>query len=413
MVMKLNEIDVIKRYTTEIETPKFVSELINLAKKDPYESLEGTNLVRLHREVLEFQIENNGYYRNFMKRQGWDPNDLRTESDIEEIPYVPASIFKRYKNIEKKEESNIPEKLLCVPEDTVKPYQSSSTSGNPSIVYMSDLEYWLVGEVYNRCFEKGIPKEELKELEIISTIPSLEFMEGRFFKAVTEGLKRLVKTLYPLLIIDSEGVRLDKEKIKYLLDEAQNKHKLIGFGPSPGETYNIFREFSREGLKWELTNFYIISGGGGYGGQKGMLQYEPFTPWAVFNSVKKVIPKIELKNYLEIFGTTESTSAFWGHLSENSQFPALHIPNHIKVVIRNPKTGEPVEEGEIGNLQIVSPFSWSQAGRNSGLQDGDIFRLVSKDKCDECGHEGSVIEWVSRTETREGKRKKWDSGYWS
>jgi len=404
-------LDKAKSYETDVRTPKFLSELCKLAMSDPF-NYRITNKLSIFREVLKYQIERNDRYRKFMEKQGWDPNDLRTESDIEEIPYVRASIFKRYKDKNKKEISDIPEKLLCVPKDTVKPYQSSATSGNPSIVYMNELEYYIIGELYNWDMH-GV-----KDAITFSLSPPPEFMKNLFFKAVTDGLERIAKEFYYALQIDPQkGIYLDIEKIKEILNRAQKDGLKVAGGPSPFLTYNLTNKFIEMGLKWELKDIYIHLGGGGYVDKKGrMVITTPLTPLKIVNNIRKVFPNIEVSprldsNITDTYSSSENPSTTKGHLSNNGDYFCFHVPTYARVVIRNPETGEPVEEGEIGNPQLISTLSWSQAGRNSVLQDGDLVQLLSKDKCDECGYRGTVFRFVSRTKTPEGMRKKQLGGY--
>ncbi len=85
-------------------------------------------------EVFRFQAENNQIYRDFIKFLNIDPSDVNRP---EEIPFLPAAIFRSHK-------------VISGPDYTVMVFESSGTSGK-----MTSRHYITDPGIYEMSFLKG------------------------------------------------------------------------------------------------------------------------------------------------------------------------------------------------------------------------------------------------------------------
>ena len=75
------------------------------------------------RDCIKHHINNNEFYSRYMKTESFDPDELKTEEDLEKIPFMHANFFKKYV-------------VLSVDEsEIVEHVTSSGTSGQKSQMF--------------------------------------------------------------------------------------------------------------------------------------------------------------------------------------------------------------------------------------------------------------------------------------
>ena len=97
-------------------------QLINYA--DVYDQAGSSEIfLQAMRDCLKHHMERNEFFRTYLQEQGFDPDDLKTEADLEKIPFIHANFFKKY------------EVLSIDREDVYEHATSSGTSGQKSQMF--------------------------------------------------------------------------------------------------------------------------------------------------------------------------------------------------------------------------------------------------------------------------------------
>ena len=104
----------------------------------------------------------------------------------------------------------------------------------------------------------------------------------------------------------------------------------------------------------------------------------------------------------DIYAFTEGPTLFGGHWSENYQDFLLHCPDTARIIVRDLENLEPVNEGEEGLLEVLTPYGVNGTINQSVLVD-DIVDLISKIKCPECGYKGATFRIIGRLKDAQGK----------
>lgn len=123
------------------------------AETMPRETLESVQLTRLQ-ETVKRAYQNVAFYRDALDRRGIKPDDIRSLSDVSQLPFTTKQDFR----------DTYPFGLLAVPLDrVVRIHASSGTTGKPVTAYYTqkDLDVW--AELMARVMTAG----ELRKGDII------------------------------------------------------------------------------------------------------------------------------------------------------------------------------------------------------------------------------------------------------
>ncbi|TFF87486.1 MAG: hypothetical protein EU548_10230, partial [Promethearchaeota archaeon] len=113
----------------------------NTLKKD----YKDTEFIKLMREIIAENVDNNEFYRDMVDHAGFKIDDLNSINDLESIPYISTTFYKQSAGIYKK--------LLKVPEDNLQHWNcSSTTSGDPSLVGVNKNDMNFLYEMSRKCF---------------------------------------------------------------------------------------------------------------------------------------------------------------------------------------------------------------------------------------------------------------------
>ena len=95
-----------------------------IALEDVYDHAGSSEIfMEAMRDCLKHHMNNNEFFHKYMEEAGMDPDDLKTEADLEKIPFIHANFFKKYE-------------VLSVPREEIVEYATSSgTSGQKSQMF--------------------------------------------------------------------------------------------------------------------------------------------------------------------------------------------------------------------------------------------------------------------------------------
>ncbi|MFX1501123.1 MAG: hypothetical protein ACFFDH_09200 [Promethearchaeota archaeon] len=388
-------------------------------------------------EQVKSSYNNCRYYQeNLCKNFNFKiPDDLSID-DLETIPYLPTDIYK------KSEERTM--QLLKVPLDKIALFScSSSTSGDPSIVprTLEDFDHLQYNsiKVFTEFFKWKDYKVDSKRSIIFNFAPDRLFMsvmvkknvkgfefieKTRYFTACMNkpweyyGYEeylvkiKLLKTIWAIISAFSirGGVILDVTKmlkmIKTILKTGYWKkidvHKII-FGGSPLLMNNMFeKRLLKEDIFYDLNGISFVGcGGGGWEGVKGEAKLDAINKIKFIENYEKVF-NIKPKDIGDIYAFTEGPTLFGGHWSEKYQDFLLHCPDTSRIIVRDIEKLEPVNEGMEGLLEVITPYGVNGTINQAVLVD-DIVELISKDRCPECGYQGTTFRILGRLKNLQGR----------
>ncbi|OUR98563.1 acyl-protein synthase [Halobacteriovorax marinus] len=344
------------------EQLNFVQELCEI--KAPYANFEQSHelFLRAMKQNILWHTSNNDFYKKLVESEGFDVNSLNTIEDLEKIPYIIANFFKHHvvKSISEKEVS--------------LHLTSSGTTGQKSQIFFDE---WTIGsaqKMVDWIYEKHqwVSKEETNYL-LFTYEPEEGSKLGTAYtdnflckyapiKSVKYGLRFLGKDL---------GHKFDVfgciEALKQFEKEGRPV-RIFGFPSFFYFTLEKMKELGIEPLKLNKDSLVFL-GGGWKGHQNKAISKTEF--YALCEEMLG-IPNARLRDG---FGSVEHCIPYIE--CENHHF---HVPVWSRVLIRDVKTLQVLEEGEVGYLNFISPYITSVPANNVLM--GDLARLHSDCSCE-------------------------------
>ncbi|EON73584.1 LuxE family acyl-protein synthetase [Lysinibacillus sphaericus] len=315
---------------------------------------------------FQHHYENNKFYRMLCEDSGVTPADVQTLDDIQKIPLIPVTSFKR-------PDSHL---LLSTSLENIEfEMRSTGTSGIPSIS-RRDAEtlnncvfsiYAMYREMF--AFSRGAglflfpSPEEMPEMGMVKV---LNMLSGLF-----DATRCLVK----------RASFKPKEAIE-TLEKWQNIHTRHIIGP-PFLIYKLVNYLKTNNIHLKLDNKTMIINLGGWKRFSGME-----IPREQYNKECAEYLGIPEENVRDMYGLVESNI-----LAIECEKQSKHVPPWVHFSLRNPKNlAEEVPQGKRGVLAIFDPTSLSYPGF---IQTEDLVYLKKENTC-ECGRNGQKVVYLSR-----------------
>ncbi len=388
-------------------------------------------------EQIILSNENCKLYRNKLveKFKFSVPDQLKIQ-DLSEIPYIPSNIYKK--------SNNLTITLLKVPLNKIALFScSSSTTGDPSIVPRTvedfdQLQYNSI-KVFSEFFRWKDLKQNSKRCLVFNFAPNrLTFslmvrknLKGfpylkktRYFTAcmnkpweyygheeylVKAKFFSTIKAILSTLSIRGAFV-LDVSKMLKMINSIlktgywkEIEVSKIIFGGSPLLMNNMFeKRLLKENRSYDLNGKAIVGcGGGGWDGVKGEAKMGNVDKVKFIKTFEKLF-NIKPNEIADIYAFTEGPTLFGGHWSEKYQDFIYHCPDTTRIIVRDQESLEPVNNGESGLLEVITPFGVNGSVNQAVLID-DVVELISNSKCPECSYQGATFRIKGRLENAQGK----------
>ena len=343
--------------------------------------LQGTNGLFLSavRENCEYQYRHNEKYRVILQSKGFSPEMLRKYDDIARLPFLPTLLFKNH------ELYSMPKYRMIIKAT------SSGTGGRFSRIGFEWGGLWngahMVLRVINRrrLFSPvpcnyvvfGYKPHRSNHTAVTKTAfgatlftPSLHrtyalrYREGKYsadLEAVAEAIQKYAKSRFPL--------------------------RFMGF---PSYTYFAMRLLDERGIHLQLPkNSKIMLGGGWKQFYREAVDKQEF-----YDMAKKVFGIVD-SDIVEFYGAVEHPILYCD--CERHHF---HIPIYSRVIIRDPETLEPLPNGKMGLVNLISPMV--KATPILSVMTDDLGVLHDGNECG-CGINSPFIEIIGRVGLREIK----------
>jgi len=347
---------------------KMESNIETLLEFDPYTLTKNEKSViflNAMKESISFHYEKSEEFRKLCDNRGFTPTK---NFSVEEIPFLPVSLFKKFK-------------LKSVPEHEIfkTVYSSATTSASPSIIFLDRITAErqtkaLISIMKNFLTEKKnfLIIDQDNSLNTSSDIKSRSSAIRGFFPF----MKSIKFGLNDELTLDEQQFQKLNEKNICVFGFTWLLYKTILDNKNNIKIKNIFKT---------IKNIIIIHMGGWKKLQDLQVDKEQFnqTVSDFFNCKKE--------NIIDVYGMTEQLGTIYPDCSEGFK----HVPVYSEIMIRNTDTLEIEEIGKSGFIQLVSPIPRSFPGIS--LLSDDIGKIVGIDNCP-CGRKGKYFQFEKRTE---------------
>jgi len=275
------------------------------------EDLRSLQLARL-KETVAQTYHHNRHYREAFEKADIRPEDIRTLADIARLPFTTKSDLR----------ANYPFGFFSMPMDKVQRiHASSGTTGKPTVVgyTKADIETWA-----------GLVSRSIK---VAGGKPGMKVHVAYGYGLFTGGLgAHYGAEAAGCTVIPMSGGQTEKQ-VQMILDFQPDIIMV-----TPSYMLTILDEFTRQGIDPRATSLKI-----------GIFGAEPWT-----NAMRQEIETAFGIDAVDIYGLSEVMGP--GVASEsaiNKDGPTIW-EDHFYPEIINPRTGEVLPDGEIGELVFTS-----------------------------------------------------------
>jgi phenylacetate-CoA ligase len=281
---------------------------IEIASRDEISALQ---LVRL-KWSLKHAYENVPHYRRSFDAAGVHPHDLRRLSDLAKFPFTVKSDLRE----------NYPFGMFAVPrEKVVRIHASSGTTGKPTVVgyTRNDIEVWA------ECVARSMRASGTRAGDIVHVSYGYGLFTGGL--GAHYGAERLGCTVVPV----SGGMTARQVT---LIEDFRATTIMV----TPSYMLSILDEYRAQGLDPRKSPLEV-----------GIFGAEPWT-----NAMRAEIEDAFDMHAVDIYGLSEVIGPGVANECVETK-DGLHVwEDHFYPEIVDPETGEPVADGEKGELVFTS-----------------------------------------------------------
>lgn len=355
-----------------------VDELLSFAPYD-YSAEQQSVFLEALQEELAYHYDNNGMFRQFCDRKGFNPN--MQISDLNALPPVAVSVYKELGGM-----------LNSVPKEDVSfALQSSATSGRPSTIMVDKTTSKRQAKAMVKVVGDFIGKDR-KPFLIMDIDPKSanRHLLGARFAAVTGYLKFANKVGY-FLNTDDKGVSFfDVEAMRQFLSEIPSDQPVVLFGFTYILYQNVLKAIEDSNADIKLPEGSKIIHIGGW----KKLESEKISK-ELFNERISKIFGVNPEDVIDIYGFTEQMGLNY----PDCKCGYKHASAYTRVIVRDPATREVLPAGEEGMLEFISPIPHSYPG-NVVLTDDIGF--ISDEECPygRLGQRFKIVGRLKKAEVR-------------
>ena len=337
------------------------------ASKDPYDCSDSELFLNACKENFDYLINNCEDYKKIAG--GLGIHSVSDITKIEDIPVIPTLLMKQH-------------------DFRAGPYfisaTSSGTSGRASVIrfefgaLMAALKMSLKVTKYHG---------------ILSAKPCRYIVMG--YKPHRSNKTAVAKTAYLTTFLapaisrkfilkhTSDSYKPDFDSIINALGKYEKKHAPVRFMGFPAYTFFLFKILEERGLSFNLPKGSKIMLGGGW-----KQFYREAADKETFYKLAKKTLGIDEENIVEFFGAVEHPILYTACPAHH-----FHVPAYSRIIIRDPVSLEPLENGNTGLVNLVSPLC--RATPILSVMTDDLGVLHDGSKCP-CGVRSPYLEIIGR-----------------
>lgn len=300
---------------------------------------------------LIHQYQNCIPYKRLLDKKQFNINQ---KFELEDIPYIPVTIFKDYELKSVKEEF-IVRKLTS----------SATTSQNPSQIFIdkNTRQNQMRSLVWILSYFLGKEKMPYLIMDIDPNEKSGDFEISARGAAIRGFLIGSSKSHFCM----NNNLEIDYEKFVSLINQFnKTNEKFVLFGYTYIMYLNVALEMQERGEKLDLKNCTIMH----IGGWKKL--YDQKVSKEKFNESLVNVFGIKKENILDVYGFTEQLGTVYVSRGDGLK----EVPKISKVIVRDPYTLEVLGDNEEGLLQFLNPIPHSYPGLSVLTDDLGIKKVI-------------------------------------
>lgn len=283
---------------------------------DPIEIASRDEIAALQLERLKWSLrhayENVPMYKRRFDEKGVHPDDLHSLQDLGKFPFTLKTDLR----------DNYPFGLFAVPRDKItRLHASSGTTGKATVVGYTKNDI----DVFADMVARSLRASGVKPGEMVHNAYGYGLFTGGL--GAHYGIERLGATVVPV----SGGMTARQVTLI-------NDFKPEAIMVTPSYMLNILEQFEKEGLDPRASSLQV-----------GIFGAEPWT-----NAMRREIEQAFDMHAVDIYGLSEIMGPGVANECVETK-DGLHIwEDHFYPEIINPETGEPVADGEMGELVFTT-----------------------------------------------------------
>lgn len=296
-------------------------------------------------ELGEFHYQNCEAYRRVIDGL-W--HGRATAENLADFPYLPVSLFKT-------------NRMVSVPEEDLRiTLTSSGTTGQAvsQILVDADTSMRQQKALANSLSHVLGPKR----LPMLVLDTNAVFKDPALMSARGAGVLGIMRYGRNHVFALNEQLEPDFEAVDGFLDELDGAPFFM-FGFTFVVWMQFFEKFLDRGL--DLSNGTLIHSGGWKKMSEHAVDAEVFR--------ERFFENFNLSNIYNFYGMVEQIGSIFLEASDGLLYP----PNFTDIIIRNPRTWEPVPNGKEGVIQLLSLLPGSYPGHS--LLTEDLGVIVAQD----------------------------------
>ena len=304
--------------------------------------------------------------------EAW-PLDYREATSIADLPYLPVGAFKTN-----------PPLTLVGPEKIIRTLTSSATTGQaPSRVALDapTSRRMIRGVAAISSDFIGAKRRPYLVIDIPQTLLGTGDLGAR--AAAIQGLRAFATELVCCLEdTGGDAPRIDERR---LFDFAArwSGQEVLAYGFTSIIWQHLVAPLRQRGITLGLPNIHVLHSGGWK-----RLQDQAVTREAFAQGVAEVFGCTPGR-VIDFYGMVENV----GVIYPDCDYGYKHVPAFASVIVRDPLTLRPVEEGQQGLVQVCSALPSSFPGFL--VLTDDLAEVIGYDGC-RCGRRGISFRFVKR-----------------
>lgn len=283
---------------------------------DPIEIASRDEISALQLERMKWSLAhayaNVPHYKAAFDAAGVHPDDLKSLSDLAKFPFT----------VKKDLRDNYPFGMFAVPrKDVIRVHASSGTTGQPTVVgyTQNDLDVW------GAMVARSLRAAGLKPGDLLHNAYGYGLFTGGL--GIHLGADKLGLTTVPI----SGG--MTPRQVRLIED-----FQADGITVTPSYMLSILDEYKRQGFDPRKSPLKV-----------GIFGAEPWT-----NAMRREVEEAFDMHAVDIYGLSEVMGPGVANECVETK-DGLHVwEDHFYPEIINPETGEPVADGELGELVFTS-----------------------------------------------------------
>jgi len=318
-------------------------------------------------ESLKYHYENSKEFKQICDNHEFD---VEGECQLEEIPYIPVSIFKKFD-------------LLSISKENIFKtiFSSATTSKTPSKIFLDRITSNYQTKALVSIITDFLPqKMDFLILDSKETISSSNDIKSR-----ASAIRGFLPFMESIKFVLNNDLKINDIG----LEQIENKKQYCFFGFT-WLIYQIIKENkNNKEIKNNLSKLdssFILH----LGGWKKLTDIN-ITREEFYKEISEFF-NIEKDKIIDIYGMTEQL----GTVYPDCEFGNKHVSIYSDIIIRNPLTLKNEEIGKSGLIQLLSPIPHSYPGIS--ILSDDFGHLEGIDDC-QCGRKGKYFRFDKRSES--------------